>query len=163
MSHLKPSTHNSALRYFFQNAVKYYVVDCAIIWPHFVLWLASMEIKIHTTMYLIISSIIPFRDIFDRESTDGTSRDGIVWRCENPIDKMSINKARGGLDFIKVKWVIARNRAIESGLEKWGPIVPEFVRTPLVRFANSSHSRIDGLRKGKGKNFWVGIYFKHHQ
>ena len=161
MSHLKPSTHNSPFKIFFSKCGE---ILCSRLCNYLTAFctLASIHGN-QNTHYLIISSIIPFRDIFDRESTDGTSRDGIVWRCENSIDKMSINKARGGLDFIKVKWVIARNRAIESGLEKWGPIVPEFVRTSLVRFANSSHSRIDGLQMGKGKNFWVGIYFKHHQ
>ena len=89
----------------------------------------------------------PLRNLFNGEPTDGTSRDRIIRRREHPIDEMSVNKARGGLDFVKVKGMITGYRAIEPGLEKRSPIVTKFVRTSLVRFADSRNSRKNGLKR----------------
>ena len=89
----------------------------------------------------------PLRNLFNREPTDGTSRDRIIRCREHPIDEMSVNKARGGLDFVKVKGMITGYRAIEPGLEKRGPIVTKFVRTSLVRFADSRNTRKNGLKR----------------
>ena len=83
---------------------------------------------------------IPLSDIFDGKGTDGATRDSIVRRGKNAVNKVSVYQARGGLNVVKVEWMLPRHRTIKSTLEKCRPIVPEFMRSALVRFANAGHA-----------------------
>ena len=47
---------------------------------------------------------------------------------------------------------VPRHRTIKPTLEKCRPIVPEFMRSALVRFANAGHAWKDGLNKT-----WISI------
>ena len=83
---------------------------------------------------------IPFSDVFEGKCTDGAAGDGIVRRGKNAVNKVSIYQARGGLNVVKVEWMLPRHRTIKPTLEKCRPIVPEFMRSALVRFANAGHA-----------------------
>ena len=83
---------------------------------------------------------LPFGDVFERKGANGAAGNGIVWRCKNTIDQVTIQELSGGLNFVKVERMFPWYRTIESSLEKCRPIVPEFVRTTLVRFADAGHA-----------------------
>lgn len=44
--------------------------------------------------------------------------------------------------FVEVKWKLAGNRAIQSGLEVCGPILREDIFTPGVSLADSRHAGV---------------------
>ena len=73
---------------------------------------------------------------------------------------ITLNKLRHRLNFVKVKWIFSRHRAIQSSFQIRCPMRFLFVGSSLVIFANTTHSRKYGfateieklLEKTKKKN-----------
>ncbi len=88
---------------------------------------------------------LPICDVLDGEGANGGTGNGVVRGCEHAVDHVAIDKVAGGLDLVKVEGVASRYGAIQSRLQEGCPVVAKLVRSSVIRFANSSHSRKNAL------------------
>ena len=88
-------------------------------------------------------------DVRKPETANGTSGDGISGCGENSVNDLvglsNVNEVRCSLDFVKVEGDLARDGAVEPGLEECGPAMLELVRASPIALANSGNPGIDAL------------------
>ena len=93
------------------------------------------------------------------EAADGAAGDGVVCRREDAVKDLLVlgrpainrlgafDEAGRRLDLVEVERNLARDGAVEPGLEEGGPLVVELVSAALVVLAHASDSRIDALKE----------------
>ena len=82
------------------------------------------------------------------EAADSTARNRVVRRVEDPKDHVALpggHDVAHGLDFVEVEGVVARDGAVEPGLEERRPLVAESVRTTSIVLAYPCHTAVHTL------------------
>ena len=94
------------------------------------------------------SALEALLDFAHPEAADGTARNRVVRRVEDPKDHVALSGGHDvahGLYFVEVEGVVARDGAVEPGLEESRPLVAESARTTSIVLAYARHTAVHTL------------------